>query len=217
MKSKKLPSFCLPSRKLNDIGGVIIHYFSAKNVDPDRWADMLICRRLFIDLNREKIDREWYMKGSAWPDERMYASAHVLIGRDGASWQLADFTDQAYHAGYSMLNGRQSCNQWTLGVELVGTSDSGFTDEQYAELARFLIRVFSDYGLDMNDVAGHDEVRNNVIKAGVVAPAKFDPSGLADGTGDNFNWNKLKLLVRHYKKPALIRAGDFIDQDSRMI
>ena len=129
MHSKTLPDYCYSGRPLTDVGGVVVHYFSAKNVDPENMFDMETCRDLFLDLNRPKHGeegREWYMKEDNWPDGRMYASAHFLIGRDGETWKLVEETKQAYHAGTSIMNGRSHCNRWTLGVELVGTIDSGF-------------------------------------------------------------------------------------------
>jgi len=191
VRSKILPEYCTSGRELVEVGGVIIHYFSAKNVDPENIYDLDTCRRLFMDLNRAKVDREWFMLEDNWPDARMYASAHLLIDRDGETWRLVEYNRQAYHAGASLLNGRKNCNSWTIGIELMGTQDSGFTRAQYERLAELLI----DFDVPVSNVAGHDTVRWAAIQAGSDKRPKYDPSGRKDGQGDNFDWNYLNELL----------------------
>ena len=191
MRSRILPDYCISGRALEEIGGVVIHYFSAKNVDPGRIYELEACRNLFLDLNRKRADRKFYMQEDNWPAKRMYASAHLLIGRDGDTWRLVEYDKQAYHAGASILNGRENCNRWTLGIELVGTQDSGFTVEQYRELAGILV----GFKLPRDQIQGHDTVRWNAIEAGKATKNKYDPSGRKDGQGDNFDWAYLHHLL----------------------
>ena len=66
MNSKNLPAFCSPGTALRYMGGIVIHYFSAQNVDPDNPYDLEACRHLFIDLNRPRDEREWYMRSLDW-------------------------------------------------------------------------------------------------------------------------------------------------------
>lgn len=195
MRSKLLPSYCTPGRPLKEVGGVIVHYFSARNVDRDRQFELEACRNLFLDLNRPKMARQWYMTTGKWPDGRMYASAHLLVGRDGETWKLVEYDQEAYHAGASILNGRPHCNRWTLGIELVGTITSGFTDEQYTELAKLLVDLRARYGFPRQNIAGHDTARWAALQAGMSADPKYDPSGRKDGQGDNFSWTRLWSLM----------------------
>ncbi len=194
MFSKILPGYCVPGRPLDSVDGVVLHYFSAKNVDPENAFDMHACRRLFMDLNRDRSLREWYMKDSRWPASRMYASAHVMIGRAGEVWRLVEFDQQAWHAGASVLNGRAQCNRWTLGIELIGSQHSGFTDHQYASLSELLARLEKDFGIHESDVAGHDTVRWAAIQGGSHSRPKYDPSGRKDGRGDNFDYELMRRL-----------------------
>lgn len=187
MHNKQLPKFCASGRSLTP-EGVVIHYFSCKNVDPERQFDLSACRNLMIDLNRPKDEREHYLLGDRDPKKRLYASAHIFIGRAGEVWKLVDFDKQAYHAGRSLLNDRSNCNRWTLGIELIGTNTSGFTDAQYQALITLLNGV--QFDID-NNIAGHDQVRHAAIKAGQRAAKKYDPSGRSDGTGDNFDWGRV--------------------------
>src|SRR5262245_3776697 len=47
-------------------------------------------------------------------------SAHVLIRRDGQIVQYVPFGERAWHAGQSEYDGRQECNDFSIGVELEG-------------------------------------------------------------------------------------------------
>lgn len=195
MFSKILPDFCISGRELDSVDGVVVHYFSGKNVDLEHQFELQVCRDLFLDLNRPKIDRELYMTAEHWPDGRMYASAHLLVGRDGETWKLVEYDRQAYHAGASVMNGRRGCNRFTLGVELVGTQDSGFTRAQYTTLVEILLELEQDHGFPRDHVQGHDTVRWAAIEAGQTDKRpKYDPSGRKDGQGDNFDWFYLGKL-----------------------
>jgi N-acetyl-anhydromuramyl-L-alanine amidase AmpD len=194
MIDRKLPKHCYSKHNLSSIDGIIVHYFSAINVEPQDPFDMEVCRNLFLDLNRAKTDREWYLLQE--PDKRMYASAHVLIGRGGEEHRLVPFTKQAFHAGHSILQGRRHCNNFTLGVELVGTINSGFTDIQYEHLAEFCANMMQIHGFNLENIAGHDQVRMAAIRAGLTSAKKYDPSGRPDGTGDNFEWDFLHGLIK---------------------
>lgn len=191
---KKLPDFCYSSRALS-VEGIIVHYFSAINAEPSNPFDMEVCRNLFLDLNRAKFEREHYLKGINDGPDREYASAHVLIGRNGEEWSLVPLSKQAFHAGHSILNTRKHCNNFTIGVELVGTSNSGFTDIQYEKLAAFCKLMMQEHGFGIDMIAGHDQVRWAAIQAGLTNKEKKDPSGKADGSGSNFDWQKLRGLI----------------------
>ena len=61
-------------------------------------------------------------------------SAHCLIRRNGSIIQYVSFNDSAWHAGTSSFNGRQQCNDFSIGIELEGTDTTLYTSEQYQEL-----------------------------------------------------------------------------------
>lgn len=61
-------------------------------------------------------------------------SAHFLIERDGSVTQFVSCHDRAWHAGQSCFDGRENCNDFSLGIELEGTDDQPFADAQYASL-----------------------------------------------------------------------------------
>lgn len=194
MIDKRLPDYCYSGRKIKSVDGIIIHHFSCLYVDPKHQFEIGACYNLMCDLNLPRVDRGHYLKESG-STGRSYASAHLFIGRDGEIYQLMDFDLIAYHAGASRLNERDYCNSFTLGVELIGTANSGFTDLQYDALAWFCSEQMKVNGFGTNDIAGHDTVRFNAIeswdKPKREPKPKYDPSGQRDGKGDNFDWVRL--------------------------
>ena len=63
-------------------------------------------------------------------------SAHFLIRRNGEIVQFVPCGKRAWHAGASLWQGRSRCNDFSIGVELEGSDQMPFTDQQYAALVR---------------------------------------------------------------------------------
>jgi len=51
-------------------------------------------------------------------DPKAKASAHLIIGRDGAVNQLVAFSTVAWHAGQSVYEGKTGVNSFSVGIEL---------------------------------------------------------------------------------------------------
>ena len=62
-------------------------------------------------------------------------SAHCLIRRDGEIVQYVPFDKRAWHAGVSCYQGRERCNDFSIGIELEGTDTLAYTEAQYQQLA----------------------------------------------------------------------------------
>jgi AmpD protein len=96
-------------------------------------------------------------------------SAHFLIARDGGMRQFVSCLDRAWHAGPSTWDGRSACNDFSIGVELVGSEFEPFTDAQYAVLGSLQQVLCAAYPI--RATRGHSEI----------APGrKFDPGPLFD-------------------------------------
>ena len=108
--------------------------------------------------------------------EGVRVSAHLFVSRSGGLSQFVPFDRRAWHAGVSCCRGRSGCNDFSIGIELEGTDDSGYTDRQYVVLARILNTLIARYPrLDRSAIVGHSEI----------APArKTDP-------GPNFDWQRV--------------------------
>ena len=65
-------------------------------------------------------------------------SAHYLIDREGAIFELVRPELLAFHAGTSRLpsDGRERVNNFSIGIELLATPQDGYTEAQYRSLAR---------------------------------------------------------------------------------
>ena len=107
----------------------------------------------------------------------MRVSAHFLIRRDGALLQFVPCALRAWHAGASSWQGRERCNDFSIGVELEGTDDLPYADAQYRVLARLTRALRRRYPI--SDLAGHDEI----------APGRKTDPGAA------FDWTRYRSLV----------------------
>ena len=105
-------------------------------------------------------------------------SAHFLIRRHGQLIQFVAGEDRAWHAGLSSFQGRERCNDFSLGIELEGDALRTFTDAQYRVLARLTEDLARRWPLRW--VAGHSDI----------APGrKVDP-------GPRFDWDRFCALTQ---------------------
>ena len=65
-------------------------------------------------------------------------SSHFLIKRDGALVQFVPVAQRAWHAGVSNWQGRERCNDFSIGIELEGDDDTPFETAQYLTLKGLL-------------------------------------------------------------------------------
>ena len=101
-------------------------------------------------------------------------SSHLLIERDGSLVQFVPFNKKAWHAGVSSFKGRENCNEFSIGIELEGTDENTYTEDQYRALidvTKELMFVFRD--IKKENIVGHSDI----------APGrKTDP-------GEAFDWH----------------------------
>ena len=83
-------------------------------------------------------------------------SAHFVIRRDGALLQFVSCDDRAWHAGRSSYQGRDNCNDFSIGIELEGLEGHTFEAQQYDTLSSLCAAIAQQYGL--HHVAGHEHV-----------------------------------------------------------
>ncbi len=124
-----------------------------------------------IDLftNRLDWDAHPYYQGI----RGLEVSAHFFIRRDGSLIQFVPCSLRAWHAGPSSWDGRERCNDFSIGIELEGSDDTPFTEAQYAALIPLLDTLKMAYPI--RAVVGHSDI----------APGrKTDP-------GPRFAWQRL--------------------------
>lgn len=111
---------------------------------------------------------------------QMEVSSHILIRRDGEIVQFVPFHKRAWHAGKSQYQGRERCNDFSVGIELEGADDVPYEDIQYRQLADIISCLCQHYNtLSTDRITGHSDI----------APGrKTDP-------GPAFDWSKLTQLL----------------------
>jgi AmpD protein len=86
-------------------------------------------------------------------------SAHLCIRRDGAITQYVGFNDRAWHAGVSCYEGREACNDFSIGIELEGTDTLSYDPSQYRALAEVVAALCRAYpSLRPTRLAGHSDI-----------------------------------------------------------
>jgi AmpD protein len=90
------------------------------------------------------------------------------------------FDRRAWHAGQSCFEGRERCNDFSIGIELEGSDDQPYEEGQYrvlAEVCKALLRAYPT--LNPQRIVGHCDI----------APGrKTDP-------GPYFEWQRLRSLL----------------------
>ncbi len=112
--------------------------------------------------------------------EGLKVSSHLLIERQGRMKQFVSTKSRAWHCGESSFDGRSACNDFSIGIELEGCDEQGFTRKQYAMLASVLAELSVHYpALDSTRIVGHCDI----------APGrKTDP-------GPCFEWQTMRDLL----------------------
>ena len=127
----------------------------------------------------------WFLR----PESKV--SAHYVVGREGRVVQMVMDDQVAWHAGRSAMRPtlpdtdprkEVNVNKFSLGIELVGDADSGFTDRQLASLYELIAVLVQRYKIPPERVVGHS----------TVSPGrKIDPEGFTD----QFPWAKTKAVA----------------------
>lgn len=149
---------------------LVIHCIS---LPPEEFAgdyiDDLFCNRLNPDAHAYFAEIH-----------QLKVSAHLLIRRDGSIRQYVPFNRRAWHAGASCFEGRERCNDFSIGIELEGSINQPYTDEQYQQLAAVTREILAKYpDITLDRITGHSDI----------APErKTDP-------GPFFDWQRYKALL----------------------
>ncbi len=111
---------------------------------------------------------------------RLRVSSHLFINREGEVTQYVPLTMRAWHAGESCFQGRDGCNDFSIGIELEGVDDKPYGEPQYRRLTE-IIHLLRDIwpAITRDHIVGHCDI----------APGrKTDP-------GPAFDWRRLDRLL----------------------
>ena len=136
-KHYKVVSYPTPNfdkEKVNEVKGVVLHHTAEPTIE----------RSLAVLTSKRKR-----------------VGTHVVIDTDGTRYVMAEPTRVVFHAGRSVLNGRDGCNDFTIGIEFQGnTLEQPLTDDQISSAIEYLLPLMRRYNIPVSNVVTHEMVRN---------------------------------------------------------
>ena len=159
----KRPCRHYDARPDNEVSLLVIHNISLPAGQfGTRYVDDLFMGCIDCEAHDSFVD----LKG-------LRVSAHCFIRRTGEVIQYVPFEKRAWHAGVSEFNGRQQCNDFSVGIELEGTDTEPYTQAQYNALHLVTKALMDKYPkITRSRIVGHCDI----------APGrKTDP-------GESFDW-----------------------------
>jgi len=112
-------------------------------------------------------------------------SAHFVVDRQGKITQFVRTQDKAWHAGESSWLGRENCNDYSIGIEIIGDERQAFTRPQYTETARLCRVLMQQYPqISKQRIIGHQDIAPN---------RKWDP-------GKQWLWQRFFRSLSHTQR-----------------
>ncbi|WP_373286465.1 1,6-anhydro-N-acetylmuramyl-L-alanine amidase AmpD [Kangiella profundi] len=161
---------CDERKGARDISLLVIHNIS---LPPKQFGGPYIDQLFTGSLN--PADHPYFEDIAA-----LRVSSHLLIRRNGELVQYVPFQKRAWHAGVSIFEGREKCNDFSIGIELEGADDIPYEDIQYHVLSKVTKLILKAYPqITQERIAGHSDI----------APGrKTDP-------GPAFDWSYYRQLI----------------------
>jgi N-acetyl-anhydromuramoyl-L-alanine amidase len=172
---------------VGQLGSAPVRQIQSPNFDERPVAsaiDLLVIHYICLPLERyvgdgvERLFTNRLTSDDPDPDlaslSSLKVSAHFFIRRHAQVIQFVGCDQRAWHAGVSLFKGRERCNDFSIGIELEGSSLRPFTDAQYRRLSQ-LVMVLRQY-YPLRYATGHEHI----------APGrKQDP-------GPYFDWSRFQ-------------------------
>lgn len=149
---------------IHDISLIVIHNIS---LPPNKYGGDGVIELFCNRLNPE--EHPYYAEIA-----HLKVSSHFFIRRDGQLIQFASCLNRAWHAGQSQWNGRDRCNDFSIGIELEGSDFEPFETVQYQVLNNLIEALKNNYPI--KDIAGHSDIAPD---------RKTDP-------GPFFDWSRIE-------------------------
>ena len=147
---------------------VVIHHIS---LPPGEFRNKASSQHI-VNFFQNKLDPGGHPYFAEIADQKV--SSHFLITRSGELIQFVSTQNKAWHAGKSQFQGREKCNDFSIGIELEGDGDTPFEAAQYQALTNLIRKLTSAF--PNLQFAGHSDI----------APErKTDP-------GIYFDWKKFQ-------------------------
>lgn len=90
---------------------------------------------------------------------QLRVSSHCLIDRNGSLLQFVPLHQRAWHAGKSCWQGQQACNDFSIGIEMIGDEASPFSDVQYHTCAALCHTLTNHFpAITAESIVGHQDI-----------------------------------------------------------
>ncbi len=123
--------------KVNEVRGVILHHTALPTIERS------------LEVLTTPINK---------------VGTHCLVDTDGTRYILCDPTVVTFHAGKSVLNDREKCNEFTIGIEFQGnTLEEPLTDDQISSAIQYLLPIIDRYHISLDSVVTHEMIRDNYM------------------------------------------------------
>ena len=129
---------------------VVIHHIS---LPPGEFKNKETSHYI-VDFFQNKLDVSVHPYFSEIAGQKV--SSHFLITRHGELIQFVSTKDKAWHAGVSSFQGREKCNDFSIGIEMEGDGDSAFEEVQYQTLTALVKKLEANYS--HLQFAGHSDI-----------------------------------------------------------
>lgn len=84
--------------------------------------------------------------------------AHYCVTERGIVYRIVDRNREAFHAGRSMWRAKEDCDEYSIGIEVVGYHDKSMPLVQINALKELVRRLKSSYGISDANVVCHSHV-----------------------------------------------------------
>ena len=132
-----------------------IQWVGSPNFNARRSPDDITCVVIHSTANSNlKGVIDWFNN----PNSQV--SAHYTIGKDGTIVQHVKDSDRAWHAGQSIWKGRNSVNDFGLGIELVNLNDGQdpYPEAQHQANVALCAYLCFRYNIHVDDIMGHVDI-----------------------------------------------------------
>ena len=132
-KEKKYPTPNYDRNRTNTVEGVILHHTAEPTIEKSLGV---------LTSLKKKV------------------GTHCVIDLDGTRYIMCEPEVATYHAGLSVLNGKEGCNYFTIGIEFQGnTLEKPLTKDQICSAIEYLKPLITKYRIPVNNIVTHEMVR----------------------------------------------------------
>lgn len=122
-------------------------------IDSVRKIDVIVIHSSYCPTQTDSFNLECILSLYKKYD----VSAHYIIDREGSIYMLVEEKNIAHHAGKGLLPDKDNRpNSRSIGIELINTVASDYTEEQYRSLVELVKQMKNRYPIKY--VLGHNEV-----------------------------------------------------------